>query len=536
MAKIIVSSPLGKLEYELNNRQFIGRHPSCDIRVADPLASKRHGQIYRAGEDFIYEDINSVNGSFIAGMRVSKHTLKDGEEVCIGKSRLKFKMLSDREKMEKMVTMSHVYPAPLLQNRVLISGAHKFSPEQTVSDPQKLRMDYEKLRVGYQLLTDIGLERDLDNALSKISDKLLELFEADRCVILLVGRDNQLHPRYVKAISGQLEHVSVSESVLREVQDSKSSILYSSDESGAALADSMVMQGIHSVMCAPILHQNNLLGVIHLEKRKHHGSFKTKDLELLNGVAMHAALAIENSRLLSRVEEEAGAKVQFERLLSPAVAEQVLRGNMRLDKGGDLRTVTILFADIRGFTSMSNRASATKIVSMLNWYFEAIVDVIFRFEGTVDKYIGDEVMALFGAPVAMPDAPDKAVACALEVHRALEEMNKVREQYGEEPIRIGIGINTGEVVVGSMGSSKTMQYTCIGEPVNVAARLTKLAKVGQVLISENTFNSLKAKVSAEPLPPVEVKGIGKLKAFAVEKNQDIALESDTLDNLRAYSA
>jgi len=536
MAKVIVHSPGGKLEHELANRQFIGRHPSCDIRVADPLASKRHGQIYRAGDEYVYEDANSVNGSFIAGMRVGKHTLKDGDEVCIGKSRLVFRVLTDQEKLEKMVTMSHVYPAPLLQNRVLISGAHKFSPEQTVADSEKLRLDYEKLRLGHQMLTDIGLERDLDSTLSKISGRLLELFEADRCVILLIGRDKQLHPRYVKSVSGHPEHVKVSESVLREVQDTKAAILYSSDEVGGPLAqaESLIMQGVQSVMCAPILSQDDLLGVIHLEKRSSAGGFKTKDLELLNGVAMHSALAIDNSRLLSRIEEEAEAKVQFERLLSPAVADQVLRGKMRLDKGGDLRTVTILFADIRDFTSMSNRASATKIVSMLNWYFEAIVDVIFRFDGTVDKYIGDEIMALFGAPLDMPDAPDKAVACALEMHRALEEMNRVREQYGEEPIRIGIGINTGEVVVGSMGSSKTMQYTCIGEPVNVAARLTKLSKEGQVLISEKTYNSLKSSVVADPLPPVKVKGIeGMLTAYSVARTQNFMVASDTIDGTGA---
>jgi adenylate cyclase len=533
MAKVIVDSPGGRFEHVLANRQFIGRHPSCDIRVADPLASKRHGQIYRVGEEFVYEDANSVNGSFIAGIRVAKHSLRDGDEICIGKSRLMFRVLTDQEKMEKMVTMSHVYPAPLVQNRVLISGAHKFSPEQTIADPERLRLDYEKLRLGHQLLTEIGLERDLDSALSKISDKLLALFESDRCVILLIGRDKQLHPRYVKSVSGQPEHVAVSESVLREVQDTKAAILYSSDEIGGALAqaNSLIMQGVHSVMCVPILHQGKLLGVIHLEKKTSVGCFKTKDLELLNGVAMHVALAIENSHLLNRVEEEAEAKVQFERLLSPAVADQVLRGKMRLDKGGDLRTVTILFADIRGFTSMSNRASATKIVSMLNWYFEAIVDVILRFDGTVDKYIGDEIMALFGAPLEMPDAPDKAVACALEMHRALEEMNKVREQYGEELIRIGIGINTGEVVVGSMGSSKTMQYTCIGEPVNVASRLTKLAKEGQVLISENTLNSLKTSVSVEPLPPVKVKGIeGMMTAYSVIRTEEDTTQKDTIEN------
>ena len=269
MAKVIVYSPGGKFEHVLINRQFIGRHPSCDIRLADPLASKRHGQIYLAGKGYVYEDTNSVNGSFVAGMRVMKHPLNDGDEICVGKSRLVFRVLTDQEKLEKMVTMSHVYPAPLLQNRVLISGMHKFSPEDMLSDSEKLRLDYEKLRLGHQLLMDIGLERDLDSILCKISDKLLKLFASDRCVILLIGRDKQLNPRYVKSVSGHPEHVVVSESVLREVQDSRAAILYSSDEAGGALAQAgaLIVKGVHSVMCAPILYQDDLLGVIHLEKK-----------------------------------------------------------------------------------------------------------------------------------------------------------------------------------------------------------------------------------------------------------------------------
>src|SRR5262249_13102829 len=154
----------------------------------------------------------------------------------------------------------------------------------------------------------------------------------------------------------------------------------------------------------------------------------------------------------------------------------------QLEKGGEQREVTILFADIRGFTSMSEARPAQDIVTLLNEYFEVMVEVLFRFEGTLDKFVGDEIMALFGAPLALSDAPLAAVACAVEMHRALGEFNRPRLAERQEAIRVGIGINTGPVVTGAIGSSRAIQYTAIGDPVNTASRLCNIAQPGQVLV------------------------------------------------------
>src|SRR5262249_13653303 len=160
--------------------------------------------------------------------------------------------------------------------------------------------------------------------------------------------------------------------------------------------------------------------------------------------------------------------------LSPNLVEQVVRGQLQLERVGTTREVTILFADIRGFTSMSESRPAEEIVGMLNEYFEVMVDVLFKFDGTLDKFVGDEIMALFGAPVALPDAPTTAVLCALEMLRALNDFNRTRSSERQEPIRIGIGVNTGQVVTGAIGSSRALQYTAIGDAVNTASRLCNL--------------------------------------------------------------
>jgi adenylate cyclase len=210
--------------------------------------------------------------------------------------------------------------------------------------------------------------------------------------------------------------------------------------------------------------------------------------------------------MAKKIEDEAKTRAQFQRLLSPNLVEQVVSGQLQLEKGGELREVTILYADIRGFTAMSESRPPPEIVAMLNEYFEVMVEVLFRMNGTLDKYIGDEIMALFGAPLAMPNAPLSAVQCAVEMQRVLAEFNRTRRAENLDPIKIGIGINTGPVVTGAIGSSRTLQYTAIGDPVNVASRLCNLAKAGDIIVAETTMRNLRDEFEAITLPPVKVKG------------------------------
>src|SRR5690606_20845068 len=144
--------------------------------------------------------------------------------------------------------------------------------------------------------------------------------------------------------------------------------------------------------------------------------------------------AIENHRLAKKIESEAGTRAQLQRLLSPNLVDQIVKGSLHLDQAGTNRVVTMLFADIRGFTAMSERHTPEEMVKTLNEYFEVMVDVLFSHGGTLDKYVGDEVIGLFGAPVALPDAPVRAVRCGLAMQAALTEFNRMRASSGAEPI------------------------------------------------------------------------------------------------------
>ena len=165
----------------------------------------------------------------------------------------------------------------------------------------------------------------------------------------------------------------------------------------------------------------------------------------------------------------------------------------------------MLFSDIRGFTSMSESRAPEEIVNMLNEYFELMVDVLFKYDGTLDKFVGDEIIALFGAPVPMTNA-DQGRACALEMTGVLAEFNRTRAAEGQHEITVGIGINTGLVITGAIGSSRALQYTAIGDAMNMASRLCGAAQPGEIILSEATFRKVQADVAAVPLPPVRLKG------------------------------
>jgi adenylate cyclase len=234
--------------------------------------------------------------------------------------------------------------------------------------------------------------------------------------------------------------------------------------------------------------------------------FTEKDLQVCTGMASQAAIAIQNARLASRIEKEAQTRAQIGKLVPAAVVEQVLKGELKIERGGALNEVTMLFSDIRGFTSMSHGRPAQEIVNTLNEYFEVMVDVLFKYGGTLDKFVGDEIIGLFGAPIRLDDAPFKAVACALAMLQGLTEFNRTRASEGLQPIDIGIGINTGNVITGSIGSTRALQYTAIGDPMNVASRLCNKATKGQIIVSEDTYRHVASRVVGVPLQAVQVKG------------------------------
>lgn len=519
MAKLIVISGDERQEFELAAFNTIGRHPDNTIQILDRIISKEHAQIQRAADGrYLLRDLRSLNGTFMRGERISDHYLSDGDEFTMGSTRIVFVDKPKTDDVLQRVTIAPGLTESHIRGRIQ-ANTGDFMPERQIADDKNLRRDYERLRIGHELARAVGSELDLDKLLPKILDKAFELVGCDRGVILLVDDHGELSPRYVKTRSGKSDpNIVLSKTVLAEVTTNRAAVLSSDATMDARFsgAHSIIMQGIRSTMTLPLLHAGDLLGIMHLDSLFTSNAFTEKDLQICTGMAAQAAISIQNARLATRIEKEAQTRAQISRLIPPSVVEQVLKGELTIEKGGRQTEVTMLFSDIRGFTTMSDGRPPQEIVNTLNEYFEVMVDILFKYSGTLDKFVGDEIIGLFGAPIAIDDAPFKAVSCALAMLQGLEEFNRTRAAENQAPIRIGIGINTGNVITGSIGSTRALQYTAIGDAMNVASRLVNVAGSGEIIVSEDTYRYLVGRVEATALPPVKVKGKAEeLKVYRI---------------------
>ena len=530
MARLTIIGPEGKQESEVKPHTTVGRHPENTVQILDRIVSKEHCHIDLLEGKWTLKDLGSLNGTFVNGERVSLRVLSSGDEVSLGSTRMVFHAdgPADAPQVARLPSGGRVTIAPGMVEshiRTKISPLldQTFLPERLVPNADAVRRDYEKLRVSYEVIRAIGVELDVDRLLAKILDCAFQLLPADRGVVLLYDLDGsaptELRPRCVRTKSGAPnEEVVLSTTIINEVLRDKAAVLSSdaSVDSRFQGAHSIIMQGIRSSMAVPLLHGSELFGIMLLDSQIATNAFTEKDLHLFQNIANQAAIGLQNGLYARKLEREAITRQRFQRLLSPAIAKQVMEGKVEVAKGGELRDTSILFTDIRGFTAMSESRAPQAIVEMLNEYFELMVEVIFKYEGTLDKFVGDEIMALFGAPVGHPDDPVRAVRTALEMLQILDEFNRTRQSEGEEPLRVGVGINSGQVVAGYLGSSKALEYTVIGDVVNIGSRLCSLAKAGEVIISESTYHRIKGQFEVQELPPTQVKGKSKpLKIYNV---------------------
>ncbi|WP_199242778.1 adenylate/guanylate cyclase domain-containing protein [Vitiosangium sp. GDMCC 1.1324] len=524
-------------EFALGELTTLGRHPSNTLRLVDREVSKEHATIERMGRDFILRDLGSSNGTFVNGRRVAELRLRDGDEIALGASKLVFHTgeasgvapavaappvpgpNSNPGRAGPRVTVvaqSHSIPAFLAQMDQQVP--QNFRPAEQIQELATLKREYEKLRIAYEFHRQVSQQGEQTDLFEQILSVAFQLLAADHGVILKRGSDGQFSPMAVKHRPGSPVNVMVSDTVLQKVAETKKGVLTADaiiDERFSS-SESIVAQGIRSAMAVPLLSKGKLEAVLFLDSRQQTNAFSEKDLTILSGIAAQAAIALENAALAAQIQAEAVTRAELSRFLSRAVAEAVIRGETDDLRQSRLAEVTCLFADIRGFTTLSENESPQEVVSMLNEFFTLMAGVVFRHEGNLDKFIGDCVMAVWGPPLSHPDDPARALRAALEMQDAVEVLNGSRMAAGKPPIEVGIGLNTGQAVVGYMGSTERHEFTAIGDTVNTASRLCGLARGGEVVANESTIHKAGDGFEAEPLPITQVKGREKgVQAYRV---------------------
>jgi adenylate cyclase len=469
----------------------------------DPWVSHRHARIWLKDGQYWIEDLGSRNGTLVNGEKIqsrSSRRLVERDVIEIGDTTLRVTAPGDLPRVHERSRIT----------LTLDGNKSIYSIEDTAEVDNK-----RHLAILYELPLQLGGEIKLDPLLQMIVAKLLEVIR-DSARAALVLRDPSTNTLLLKAhLPWGKPYVSMT--LAQRALDERVGFIWEREKDPTATqADDTA----DCAMYAPLLWKGKALGAAVVDNYEKTRVFKSEDLKLLMAVAQHAAMAVANQTLQEELCRESAIRSNLLRQFSPKIAERLLshRGQLRL--GGERCSATILFADIRGFSQLSQTMDPESVVELLNYYFSGLIPVLFSLDGSVEKYVGDAVVAVFGSPEADPQHFEKGLRAAVGMQEKMGALNAVRQARGDVTCGIGIGVHCGEVVQGFIGMPEQMNFACIGDPMNRTARYCEAAKAGEVLISPELYEHVWRIVhQAEPVT-VDSKGGQQLSAYRVTKLWD----------------
>ncbi|GAB4121542.1 MAG: adenylate/guanylate cyclase domain-containing protein [Roseiflexaceae bacterium] len=469
----------------------IGRALENDIVLQHAFISRRHAMVELRGREAWVKDFDSRNGLSVNRLRVREEKLNDGDVIQIGPYELRFE---ERAAQSVLLDDSKYTPLTYGQAREVNSGE---LPELALG-----------LRDFYRVSKRLSGLVSVNDLLHAVMEEALQIVPAQRGLLLLLNKSGELVPRVVHpADQGD---VTISSSIARKAMQGEA-VLTRDARLDFASSVSIISANIRSALCVPLMSEGHPIGLIYLDSAGR-DQFGDRERDLLAAVANYAAMNIERARLTDEVRQQAERRQLFERFVSPNVAHEVasyFTEHGRLREPQELM-VSVLFADIKGFSTLSEKLSPRAMQDLLNEYLHEMTEVIFRHGGTLDKYIGDGIMALFGAPqlvdISDPNVyAQRAVSAGLdmiEAHRGL--MSRLDDPSRKFDFRIGV--NTGLVYAGFFGTRQRLEYTVIGDTVNTASRLEGRAEPNTVLISEATKNAIGGLFHVQDMGEYDLKG------------------------------
>jgi adenylate cyclase len=500
----------------------IGRSPECQVVLKDFGISRQHARIVVDEDGVRIQDLKSKNGTQVNGVPVVEAPLKDGDRILLGKFQLAFsKTLEGKVVLDEAKPLSEEAGTIIRSvgelSRLLSDATASAQPaaeKKAAPDVLEIEKSNRILKVLTKVAETLIAVRPVEEVLQQVMEIVFEHVPADRGFLMLnEDGSDKLIPMVIKhrnADSSDSGKISISKTIADRVMKDRVSILTSDAlvDPRFGAGDSIRFHGIRSAMCAPLWNKEHVIGIIHVDSPMLTNCFGLNDLDLLTALANYAAVAVERARLNSKLVAEEKKRERLGRFLSPQVTNRILA---TAESQGfalgvpETKDVSVLFADIVGFTSMSEKMSPAAVSLILNDYLSRMTEIIFKHEGTLDKYIGDAIMAVFGAPLDMPDHAVRSIRAALEMRERLEEFNAERKEG--PTLRIRIGINSGNAVAGEIGSINKKEYTVLGDTVNIASRLeSSVAQPMMIVVGENTFNAAKAEFDCRSLGRVTLKG------------------------------
>ena len=518
----------------------IGRTEGNDLVLNHPSVSRKHARLEERDSQWWIVDLKSTNGVKVNGDLISESRIRAGDKILVGSVQLDVKTMPsvdfsgesmfDNPSGTVIRRISDFNSEFGLDLSELAQEPQVRPPSEPGAPPAVTR---EKIfQVLIQVAKSLLQTEDLTTLLNTVMDMVFKYLPVERGLIILFDESGNPVPKLTKFIEGaDAGDIPISRTILKMVAEQQVALMTSNALEDARLlgGKSIAIHGIRSAMCVPLWNRQRVIGAVQVDSPIHIGRFTEEDLDLLTALANFAAVAIERAQLAEKIEQERKIRTKMERYHSPAVIDEIVRGAAAAEDEVRNADVTILFADISGFTSVSETKAPEEVAAYLSNFFSAAVDAIFAYGGTLDKFIGDAVMAFFGAPIPQEDHADRAIMSGLMMMERIEEWNQQRESEGLPAVRIRVGINSGPAVVGNVGTEKRVDYTVLGTSVNIASRLESgVAKPGQLVISQNTLEHCIGNFELESLGEFALKGLQqKMPVYAVKASSTSTIKRAT---------
>lgn len=495
MARLSVTINGERHTFPLTQKNLtVGRQLDNDIVLNHAVVSRRHASIELQGREAWIVDLDSRNGVFVNRLRVKREQLVDGDIVTVGPFDIAFE---DRAAQSVLLDDNKYLPLKS-DSRAVPSGPISI-----------MALDLQEF---FRISTRLNQVVDYHELLDTVMEEVLRLVPAQRGFLFL-RRDNELVPMVISPApqdNGSRDHIAISSSIVSKTIEKGEAILTRDARLDFAGSQSIISANIRSAISVPLMAQGQPFGLIYLDSPGRE-QFTERERDLVLAIASQSAVVLERARLSEELRQQARQVQNLERFLSPNVARAMARYFQQYGKLWDAQEqqVSILFADVKNFTSLSERMQPHEVQDLLNEYLHEMTEVIFRYGGTLDKYIGDGIMAVFGAP-RLPDEPHddshayRAVRAALDMLAAQRRL--IDKGDANRSFTIRIGVNTGLAYTGFFGTRHRLEYTAIGDAVNTASRLESAAEPGTIFIGESTANYTRDNYILQDVGDLQLKG------------------------------